>query len=1084
MEKICRIITMTCIFLSLFAGCSDDDDDDDRTEVVATTLTVEGAVISVDAAASTSSSFAVSSNKEWTAEVNGTWVTLLPVSGKAGNNQKVEITVSANTETSARQAVVVVKADDRTAEVQIEQKGKDVVPGIEITDGNFKRYLLENFDANGDGEISTEEAEAVTEIDCSDREIESLSGIEHFVNLDTLACHSNRLAEIDVSKNGYLLRLDCSDNSLDSLGVTANIRLNDLICNANKLTKLDVTGNAALVTLDCSSNRLAAVNIAENASLAALICPDNEITALDLSNNGELTALVCRGNRLTTLDVSKNPLLNTLDCTDNESLETVFMAEGQTIEHLLYDEDITKIVYPLPGKKYVNIPDEIFKAYMVENFDADKDGGISEEEALEIKVIRCYQKEISSLEGIASCTNLEILACNRNKLRSIDVSNNLKLKELDCSFNEVGTLDLSKNTALAKLLCYSCRLSTLDLQSNLALMEVNCHDNYFRTLNVANNTSLQKLFCQKNSLSSLDLRKNRLINTLNCRDNPKLTEVYLEENQVIGNLYINTPPTYIVYPNYVSIKDPAFREYLIKNFDDDGDGRLSEKEVKNVSEIDCRKLNISSLEGIGHFTNLLSLVCSGNELTTVDLSLNTSLVTLICDSNRIVRLNVSNNPALTALSCGENEISSLNVSANLKLKSLICNGNKLASLNVDNNTKLESLLCHDNSISYFLYLNNNLSLNTVNCKNNRNLKVLYLNPGQTIENLIKDNTTNIRYVTDNTPKYADIPDDKFRTYLLGNFDADGDGKISEDEAKTVTSIICSSSGISSLSGIEFFTNLRLLVCDNNNITDLSLSGNKNLVELNCYDNKISNIDIAGCPYLNRLICASNNLTSLNITKNTGLVYLDCSNNRIATLNIRPNTSLTTLKCTGNPGLRILLTAAQRGAIQCDDCLFDYAGDNDVLSFADEEFERYLVSVYDTNKDGGISEREAQAVVKIDCKNREIKSLAGIEEFAELRELDFSYTRITGKPDLSENTNLTHVNCSGNDITAMDMSKCLSLYVFICAETLMTELDVSNNLSLMLLDCVNNSKLRTVYLKTGQQSGLIVNKDSHTEIKYK
>jgi Leucine-rich repeat (LRR) protein len=1081
---------MTCIFLSLFTGCSDDNEETemvvDETEVVAVILTIEGAAISVEAAASTAS-FTLSSNKEWTAEVSETWATLFPVSGNAGNNQKIEIAVSANTETSTRQAAVVVKADDKTAEVQIVQKGKDVIPGIEIADGKFKQYLLENFDANEDGEISTEEAEAVTKIDCSGREIESLSGIEYFVNLDTLVCLSNRLEKIDVSKNGYLLQLNCSGNHLDSLGVAANIRLNDLICHANNLTKLDVTANAALVTLDCNSNRLAAIHIAKNVSLTTFICSDNEITTLDLSNNSELTKLICRGNQLTTLDVSKNPLLNTLDCTENKSLETLFLAKDQKIENLSYDEEITEIVYPLPEKKYINIPDEKFKAYMVENFDADKDGEISEEEAQDIKVIRCLQREITSLEGVASCTNLEMLTCNYNKLRFFDISNNLQLKELDCSFNEVATLDLSKNTALEKLSCYSCRLSTLNLQSNLALTEVNCHDNYLRTLNVANNASLQKLFCQKNSLTSLDLRKNPLINTLNCRDNPNLTEVYLEENQVIEKLYINTPPTSVVYPNYVSIKDPAFREYLINNFDDDGNGRLSEKEVNNVNEIDCRDLGISSMEGIGHFTNLNSLVCSGNELTTIDLKLNTDLVSLVCDNNRIGRLDVSVLPALVTLSCGENEISLLNVSANRELKSLACNGNRLTSLNVDNNTKLESLLCHDNFILYFIYLNNNLSLKTVNCKNNQKLKALYLKPGQSIENLMKDNSTNIRYVTDDTPKYADIPDEKFKTYLLMNFDKDDDGEISEDEAKAVTSITCSSSGISSLSGIDFFTNLRYLVCDNNRITDLSLSGNKNLVELNCYDNLVSSIDIVGCPYLNKLICASNDLAELNITKNTELTYLDCSNNQIPTLNIRSNKLLATLKCTGNPGLTILLTAGQKNSlsIQADpDVSFDDDADNELLSFADEVFESYLLHIYDTNKDGGISKREALAVTKIDCRNREIKSLKGIEAFINLKELDCSYTRISGAPDLSKNIKLTHLNCSGNDITAIDVSLCPLLYMFICAETRVTELDVSNNLSLILLDCVNNSKLQTVYLKENQQSSDIVNKDSHTEIKYK
>ena len=60
-------------------------------------------------------------------------------------------------------------------------------PHIIIPDANFKAYCVENFDTNGDGEISEEEARRVTVIsfysDSNHRNIKSLKGIEHFKNL-------------------------------------------------------------------------------------------------------------------------------------------------------------------------------------------------------------------------------------------------------------------------------------------------------------------------------------------------------------------------------------------------------------------------------------------------------------------------------------------------------------------------------------------------------------------------------------------------------------------------------------------------------------------------------------------------------------------------------------------------------------------------------------------------------------------------------------------------------------------------------------------------------------------------------------
>ena len=62
---------------------------------------------------------------------------------------------------------------------------------VEIPDPNFKRYLVENFDKDGDGEISVVEALMVTRIFCKDERISSLKGIEAFENLVKLTCSFN-----------------------------------------------------------------------------------------------------------------------------------------------------------------------------------------------------------------------------------------------------------------------------------------------------------------------------------------------------------------------------------------------------------------------------------------------------------------------------------------------------------------------------------------------------------------------------------------------------------------------------------------------------------------------------------------------------------------------------------------------------------------------------------------------------------------------------------------------------------------------------------------------------------------------------
>ncbi|MDR0682600.1 MAG: hypothetical protein LBG15_12270 [Dysgonamonadaceae bacterium] len=1080
MKKLVCFMTMTWIFLSLFTFCSKDKEEEPVP--VPTNLKVEGSPVSVEAAASTAS-FTVLSNKDWTAEAVVTWLTFSPSSGKADTNLSVEITISANTETTSRSTVITIKAGDKTEEVKIEQKGKVIIPGIEIADPAFKRYLLENFDADEDGEISTEEAETVSKIDCSGKEIESLGGIEYFVNLDTLICHSNALIKIDLDKNPLLSLLNCSNNQIDSLGVSENTQLKSLDCSSNKLTEVDLVKNVNLIHLNCNSNRVAGIDISKNVSLVTLHCSGNGLTALDVSNNTELTTLICSGNQLATLDVSKNTALETLDCTKNETLGKVFLAKDQTIPNLSYDEETTVIEYPVSEKKKVNIPDENFKAYMVAGFDTDKDGEISEEEALEIKEIRCNQREISSLEGIASCVNLETLVCNKNKLSSVDISENVQLKDFNCSENELGSLDVSKNIALTKLYCYSCNLSLLDVKSNTALIEMNCHDNNLKMLDVSAITSLQKLYCQKNELTALDLHKNLAVNTLNVRNNSTLKSVYLEKNQVITNLYMDTPPTSLVYLNYISgIKDNVFMEYLIRTFDSDGDGKISEAESIEIIAIDCSELNISSLEGIAQFTNLTSLICSGNNLTSIDISSNPALVTFVCDGNDLERLNVSANRALVTLSCSGNRLTSLNVASNKELKTLICNDNKLLSLTVTDNTKLETLLCQDNFITRTMDLSKNLSLSMMNCMNNRQLTRLYLKAGQEIETLLKDDdVTDIKYLGEGELS-IDIPDENFRNYLVENFDKNEDGEISREEALLIKTINCSNKDIHSLSGIEYLVNLQSLNCLGNNLTSLSLSANTALRTLDCSDNQLSSIDINSCTELRQFYCENNNLTSLNVMRNTKLINVACYNNRLDHLNIRRNPDMETLVCyDNNPGFTVYMASSQTSVSVSAGAIKDYS-DVAGVTIEDALFEDYLIANFDKNGDGSIDVTEQSAITDIACRDLNISSLKGINAFTNLLTLDCSGNNLTSL-ELS-GAKITIIYCSDNKLKTINVSGCTALEWLYCPQNELRELDLTSNLSLTVLDCAENGSLEKVYLKDGVHNIGMIRKDTHTVVEFK
>ena len=115
-----------------------------------------------------------------------------------------------------------------------------------------------------------------------------------------------------------------------------------------------------------------------------------------------------------------------------------------------------------------------------------------------------------------------------------------------------------------------------------------------------------------------------------------------------------------------------------------------------------------------------------------------------------------------------------------------------------------------------------------------------------------------------------FPDAKFRKYIKANFDTNGDGSLSTSEIKAVDSIEIDEMGISRLNGIEYFTSLEDLVCNDNNLKKLDLRKNKKLEFLDCEDNQLTvlRLPAGNMTYVH---CEGNQLTSLDLSGNTYMI---------------------------------------------------------------------------------------------------------------------------------------------------------------------------------------------------------------------
>ncbi|OYU85558.1 MAG: hypothetical protein CFE24_01250 [Flavobacterium sp. BFFFF2] len=188
-----------------------------------------------------------------------------------------------------------------------------------IPDANFEQALFnQGIDTvNGDHRVLTSAISGVTSLNVSGKSISSLEGIEDFTSLQVLNCYNNLLSSLDVSANMALTTLICRRNSLSSLNVSANTALTYLDCENNSLSSLNVSANTALTELHCSNNSISSLNVSANASLTFLYCIGNSLSSLNVSANTALIQLGCGANSLSSLNVSANTALMYLDCGSN-----------------------------------------------------------------------------------------------------------------------------------------------------------------------------------------------------------------------------------------------------------------------------------------------------------------------------------------------------------------------------------------------------------------------------------------------------------------------------------------------------------------------------------------------------------------------------------------------------------------------------------------------------------------------------------------------------------------------------------------------------------------------------------------------
>lgn len=137
-------------------------------------------------------------------------------------------------------------------------------------------------------------------------------------------------------------------------------------------------------------------------------------------------------------------------------------------------------------------------------------------------------------------------------------------------------------------------------------------------------------------------------------------------------------------------------------------------------------------------------------------------------------------------------------------------------------------------------------------------------------------------------------------------------------------------------------------------------------------------------------------------------------------------------------------------------------DKTLIEIPDVNFKLFLIKKFDTDGDGEISIKEASVIEDINCEHRSIQSLEGIQYCTSLKTLNCSGNALKSL-DLSRCTTLQSLNCSFNySLGSLNVRGCTSLKTLNCSNNSIIDLNISDCIALQSLKCTSN---RLTYLNT-------------------
>lgn len=182
-----------------------------------------------------------------------------------------------------------------------------------FSDANFRSCVLEEYNQVHATNAITDPSIGISQLDyldCSNKNITSLSGISLMQSLTSLYLYGNNIQSVDLTENKQLMVLSLSDNSIASIDLSKNINLETLYLAVNPISSIDLSNNINLRVLFLNNTNITNLDVSKNTKLQTVGISNTNISNVDLSKNIDLLQLDVSETKIANIDLSRNTQLN------------------------------------------------------------------------------------------------------------------------------------------------------------------------------------------------------------------------------------------------------------------------------------------------------------------------------------------------------------------------------------------------------------------------------------------------------------------------------------------------------------------------------------------------------------------------------------------------------------------------------------------------------------------------------------------------------------------------------------------------------------------------------------------------------